>query len=78
MIANRGLRMLQIKGCGTNCKCADGMRRVLQKIPVNIIDETFINFQIKEKSKEYIKCYDTKNLNKSSVPLEGSITEGKF
>ena len=54
--------LLNLKACKNNCICKDRMKRLLVKIPLNIIDETFIIFQIREQKKEYDKCYSSKKI----------------
>ena len=57
---NQLLKKINIQKCQNNCLCENRMKIILQKIPVNIIDEIFIKFQIKEQSDEYKKCYRNK------------------
>ena len=57
------LKMMNLKSCGVNCMCADRMRRLLLKIPLNVIDEAFTTLQIKEQKEEFKKCYSNKMKN---------------
>ena len=59
-IRKQWFKIMDIKKCKNNCICENRIKNTLQKIPVNIIDETFIKFQIKEKWYEYKKCYINK------------------
>ena len=51
------LKMMEIKKCRDNCLCENRIQILLQKIPMNIIDEVFIKFRIKEQISEYKECY---------------------
>ena len=53
-------KMITSKSCKINCKCKDRIKILLTKTPVNIIDEAFIMFQLKEQESEYNKCYSNK------------------
>ena len=55
-----------LKSCKETCACSFRMKMLLMKPPLNVIDEAFIGFQIKEHEKEYIKCYNSK-VNKKEV-----------
>tara|TARA_B100000161_G_C33547891_1_gene413977 strand:+ start:1281 stop:1505 length:225 start_codon:yes stop_codon:yes gene_type:complete len=61
----RWLKMMNVQSCNSNCICADRIRRNLLKIPLNIIDEAFISFQLKEAKKEYDMCIKSKKENDS-------------
>ena len=50
----------KLKSCKPNCYCSFRMKMILMKPPINIIDEAFIRFQIREHKEEYLKCYNTK------------------
>ena len=52
--------MMGIKKCKANCLCENRIQILLQKIPMNIIDEVFIKFRIKEQVSEYRECYKNK------------------
>ena len=54
------IKIVDMKACQTNCQCVDKLKRLVVKPPLNIIDETFIKFEIKERKKEYDKCYSLK------------------
>ena len=54
------LKMMEIKKCKANCLCENRIQILLQKIPMNIIDEVFIKFRIKEQISEYKECYKNK------------------
>ena len=57
------LKIKDIPKCRNNCLCENRMKILLQKIPINIIDEIFIKFQIKEQMDKYHKCYKNKKEN---------------
>ena len=50
--------LLKFKTCKKNCLCVDRLKIIYMKTPKNIIDQTFINFQIQEQKREYIKCFE--------------------
>ena len=54
------IKTINIEKCNTNCLCVDRLKRLSQKPLLNIIDEAFTNFQIKENHKEYVKCFNKK------------------
>ena len=58
----------KLKSCQSNssCACSFRMKMLLAKIPVNVIDEAFINFQIREHEDEYIECYNSKMKKKDN------------
>ena len=53
-------KMINIKNCQSNCQCTNRLKILSVKTPLNIIDDVFIKFQIKEQMKEYDECYNKK------------------
>ena len=54
------MRRINIKQCGSLCSCINRLEITSQKPIVNIIDQSFKNFQLREQLKEYNECYKKK------------------
>ena len=54
----RWLQMTSVKNCHklNKCKCADDLRRILLKIPINKPDEINIERDIKKRAEKYNSC----------------------
>ena len=53
---NQILKVMNIKRCKSNCICENRIKNTLQKVPVNIIYEVFIKFQLRDQKIKYDKC----------------------
>ena len=55
----RWLRMIEVKNCikNHNCKCADDLRKIILKIPINKKDEFLIDLEIEKQETKYNKCF---------------------
>ena len=60
IIRKKWYKIVDIKKCRNNCICENRIQNTLKKIPVNIIDESFIKVQIRGQWYEYKKCYRNK------------------
>ena len=55
------LKMIHVRNCGkiindTICPCANDLRKILLRIPINIHDEKLTNMKILESRIKYNKC----------------------